>query len=108
MVPRCRVTLEIRRPNPRPENEHDTSYLVYVGKQSAFPGTTTVSRNQITDDQRQTVYVFEAKASSVGWTQPNDLEEGRSSLEPGVDVGSGVQPIALEYGHGESPGRTPC
>jgi len=76
-----------------PENENDTSYLVYVGKQSAFPGTTTVSRNQITDDQRQTVYVFEAKASSVGWTQPNDLEEGRSSLDPGVDVGS-------EHSHG--------
>jgi Protein of unknown function (DUF1559) len=71
----------------QPENENDTSYLVYVGKQSAFPGTTAVSRRQISDDQRQTLYVLEAKGTMIGWTQPSDLEELRASLEYGADVG---------------------
>lgn len=70
-----------------PENENDTSYLVYVGKQSAFPGSTTVSRKEILDDQRQTILVFEAHGTSVGWTQPGDLQEGQQGLEQGVDVG---------------------
>lgn len=71
----------------QPENANDTNYLVFVGKQTAFPGATTVSRRQITDDQRQTIYVLEAKGTGVGWTQPIDLEEGRSSLDFGTDVG---------------------
>ena len=69
------------------DHENDTSYLVYVGKQSAFPGTTTVSRKEILDDQRQTIYVIEAKGTSVVWTQPGDLQEGQQGLEQGVDVG---------------------
>ena len=40
------------------ENENDTNYLVYVGKQSAFPGATSIHHRQISDDQRQTIYVF--------------------------------------------------
>ena len=71
----------------QPSDANNTSYLVVVGKGTAFPGATTVSRKQITDDQRQTIYVVEAKATSVLWTEPTDLQEGQQNLEIGADVG---------------------
>jgi hypothetical protein len=70
-----------------PENENDTSYVVWVGKQSAFPGATTVARKEILDDQRQTILVFEAKGTNVLWTQPGDLQEGQQGLQIGTDIG---------------------
>lgn len=70
-----------------PESANDTSYLVVVGKGTAFPGKTTVSRKDINDDHRQTIYVLEANATKVVWTEPSDLIEGSQSVEIGTDVG---------------------
>lgn len=70
-----------------PESENETSYLVFVGKQTAFPGATPVSRAQVSDGTRQTIYVVEATATGIGWTEPRDLDDGQLTYQIGVDFG---------------------
>ncbi|MCE9526378.1 MAG: DUF1559 domain-containing protein [Planctomycetales bacterium] len=84
-----------------PENANETSYLVVVGKGTAFPGKTTVTRNDIGDNHRQTIYVLEANATKVVWTEPSDLSEGSQNLEVGTDVGGNHHGLNVLLSTGE-------
>jgi hypothetical protein len=70
-----------------PENANETSYLVIVGKGTAFPGATTVCRKDINDDHRQTIYVVEANATKILWTEPSDLSDVMQGWQIGTELG---------------------
>lgn len=70
-----------------PENANETSYLVIVGKGTAFPGATTVSRKDINDDHRQTIYVVEVNATKTIWTEPSDLQDTAQGWQIGSEWG---------------------
>lgn len=69
------------------EADDETSYLVIEGKQTAFPGSTPVSRSQITDGAQNTIFVVEAAGTGITWTEPRDLSESGLTYQVGVDVG---------------------
>lgn len=85
-----RIPAVFRCPADEPENpgsENETSYLVIVGKGTAFPGATTVSRKDINDDHRQTIYVVEASATRILWTEPSDLTDVMQGWQIGSELG---------------------
>jgi hypothetical protein len=53
--------------------DRDTSYVVVVGPQTAFPGERCVSFGDIRDGTTTTVLVVEIKNSGIHWMEPRDL-----------------------------------
>lgn len=51
-----------------------TSYVVLVGKKSAFPGDKTVKLADITDGREITILVAEAEGFDINWMEPRDWD----------------------------------
>jgi hypothetical protein len=68
-MPRCYAC-----PNDRdPERTRLTSYIVVVGRATAFPGSKPISEKDIRDDKSQTLLVAEVAGSDIHWMEPRDL-----------------------------------
>lgn len=77
----------------------ETSYVVVVGKGTAFPGTTGIKKQQIVDGPGKTVLVVESHASGIGWTEPKDLDAGQMLflINGGSGKGGGAQEITSRH-----------
>jgi uncharacterized protein DUF1559 len=75
----------------------ETSYVVVVGPQTAFPGDRCVSLSQIRDGPAYTLTVVEIKDSGVHWMEPRDLHV--TQMNPRINPPRG-QGISSHHGHG--------
>jgi hypothetical protein len=66
-------------PDALPNQE--TTYMVIVGPETMFPGSRSVSPDQIGDSLDQTIMVVETPQSGVHWLKPQDLEAARMAFE---------------------------
>jgi hypothetical protein len=94
-------------PLDRDRDRFMTSYVVVVGRSTAFPGATTVSLDEITDDRTLTALVVEGAGASVQWLEPRDLDFDVMSFEVNGTFGMGVRAqhapwVIMSDGHGES------
>lgn len=80
----------------------ETSYLVVIGKGTAFPGKTGVTKQQILDKPGLTILVVESHASGIGWTEPKDLDASQMLyiVNGGTGKGGGAQEISSRHPHG--------
>lgn len=79
----------------------ETSYLVVVGKGTAFPGVKGITKAEILDKPGQTVLVVESHSSAIGWTEPKDLTTGMLfHINGGTGKGGGAQEISSRHPHG--------
>ena len=63
-----------RCPRDSAANRGDTSYVVIVGQDTAFPGPNSTTLSQIAEVGRScTAMVFECAESGVNWLEPRDL-----------------------------------
>ncbi|MCO6456199.1 MAG: DUF1559 domain-containing protein [Pirellulaceae bacterium] len=62
-------------------NSDETSYLVVVGRRTAFPPDGTTRLNQITDGLSHTVLVVETSGEAVCWMEPKDLDARRLQFQ---------------------------
>jgi hypothetical protein len=65
----------------------ETSYLVFVGKGTMFPGAKANRRSAATDGLEQTILVVECRGTGIGWLEPKDLTGSMSMYQIGVDLG---------------------
>lgn len=65
-MPRC-----FRCPNSQPST--DTSYVVIVGKNTAFPGEKTTRKDDIKKAKGKTILVIEVSNSDIKWMEPRDV-----------------------------------
>ena len=52
----------------------ETNYVVVVGDGTAWPGTQTVSLDQVTDRKEETLLFVEVQGSGISWMEPRDLD----------------------------------
>jgi hypothetical protein len=50
-----------------------TNYVVIVGEETAFPGSRTVTLNDIHTDKASTVLIAEVVGANMSWLEPRDL-----------------------------------
>lgn len=83
------------------EEKCQSSYVMVMGKGTAFPGPNESARtDDVTDDTAKTIVVVESATLSPHWMEPRDLELDRMSLrlndrsQPGISTvhrgGAGV------------------
>jgi hypothetical protein len=68
----------------------DTSYMVVVGPQTAWPGARGTQRAEITDGLDQTLLVVEVRNSGVHWMEPRDLDFAHLPLAINPGSGRGI------------------
>jgi hypothetical protein len=51
-----------------------TNYLAVVGPKTAWPGSSTVLRSDVTDGTSKTILLIENRGQGVHWMEPRDLE----------------------------------
>jgi hypothetical protein len=61
-------------PSARGRPVDETNYVVVVGPGTAWPGATTVSLSQVTDNEDQTLLFVEIRDSGISWMEPRDLD----------------------------------
>ncbi len=61
-------------------SSYETSYMVVVGKKTAFPRDGGVSTSQISDRHDQTILVLEIKSNGATWMEPVDLDWGKMAF----------------------------
>ena len=70
----------------------ETSYMVIMGKNTAFPYARTVNRSQLTDGADNTILVAEIVTNGSSWMAPVDLDANNMTFEinsrDGVEIGS--------------------
>lgn len=87
----------------------DTSYMVVVGDETAFPPDgKAIGMSEIIDGSSQTILVTEVSHSGVNWMEPNDLEFDQMVFQPNTGLGEpesehpGLVMAAFADGHVES------
>ena len=86
------------------DENSETSYLVVIGKGTAFPGSKAVKKTQFTDSLGSTVLVVESHASGIGWSEPKDLDASQMLflINGGTGKGGGAQEITSRHMGGAS------
>jgi type II secretory pathway pseudopilin PulG len=64
----------------------ETSYVVVVGKNTIFPGATSVTMDKVTDGLANTLLVVESTESGISWMEPKDLDA--SKMNYGINSGT--------------------
>ncbi len=67
-------------PNEGSGSPTTTSYVVVVGDGTAFPGARTTSLRDMMDGRSTTAVIVEIRDSTIGWTEPRDLQLEDMSL----------------------------
>ncbi len=57
-----------------------TNYVVIVGEETAFPGSRTVTLNDIHTDGSSTVLIAEVVGANISWLEPRDLVSSEMSF----------------------------
>lgn len=65
-----------RCPSEKDRSSSTTSYVVLVGRRTAFPGATSTAPAGITDGARGTLLVVEVSGADINWLEPRDLPAG--------------------------------
>lgn len=55
----------------------ETSYVVVVGAGTMFPGRSTTTNKQVTDDPAHTLAVVESHQTGICWLEPKDMDVAR-------------------------------
>ncbi len=63
--------------DPDAKSKAETSYMVFVGPQTLFPGGTSMRTADIDDDLATTILVTETPVAGVVWMEPKDLNATR-------------------------------
>jgi hypothetical protein len=61
-------------------DSYETSYMVVVGKKTAFPRDGGVTTSQIGDAHDRTILVVEVRSNGVTWMEPTDLDYSKMSF----------------------------
>ena len=77
----------------------DTSYVVVVGPQTAFPGERCVSFGDIRDGTTKTVLVVEIKNSGIHWMEPRDLHVTQMNPRINPPRGQGISSLHKGCAH---------
>jgi hypothetical protein len=76
--------------HPRLAQQGKTTYLVPVGKDTAFPGTTAIRIRDLTDGTSNTIMLVDAAADrAVIWTKPDDLPIDLDNPSKGLSLSAG-------------------
>jgi prepilin-type processing-associated H-X9-DG protein len=75
----------------------DTTYVVVVGPQTAFPGDRCISLGDIRDGTSNTVLVVEVKNSGIHWVEPRDLHV--TQMNPCINPPRGQGISSLHKGY---------
>lgn len=75
----------------------DTSYVVVVGPQTAFPGDRSVSFGDIRDGTTNTVLVVEINNSGIHWMEPRDLHVTQMNPRINPPRGQGISSLHKGY-----------
>lgn len=77
--------------NPEAIAQNETSYMVIVGKRTAFPGPDQATRSEQFDDGlSQTILVVETVVQGVLWTDPTDLDADLIKYDINGRKGNGI------------------
>jgi prepilin-type processing-associated H-X9-DG protein len=71
-------------------SELETSYVVVVGPQTAFPGDKCVALSDVTDDKGNTILVVEVENSGIHWMAPRDLHVAQMARTINAAKGQGI------------------
>ena len=66
---------------------YETNYMVITGFETVFPGSTTVSKDQILDGPADTILVAEIENNGVSWMEPIDLDASKMSFAVNASAG---------------------
>jgi prepilin-type processing-associated H-X9-DG protein len=72
------------------KSDTETSYLVVVGPQTAFPGDICTALSDITDDKGNTILVVEVQNSGIHWMEPRDLHVTQMARRINAAKGQGI------------------
>jgi len=71
---------------------NETNYVVIVGRDTLFPGATSINMDQVPDGISSTILIVEVHGSQIGWTDPRDLDARQMrftvNVEDGQEIGS--------------------
>lgn len=68
----------------------ETSYVAVVGSRTAWPGSSSLDPNSVTDGVEETLWVVEVKNSGIHWMEPRDLDIRTMPLKINSNAGSGL------------------
>lgn len=63
--------------DPDAKDKGETSYMVFVGPTTLFPGAQTIRSADVADDPQTTILVAESPVAGVVWMEPKDLNAPR-------------------------------
>lgn len=66
--------------DPAAKEKGMTNYVVIVGEETAFPGSRTVTLNDIHTDKASTVLIAEVVGANISWLEPRDLSFSEMSF----------------------------
>jgi hypothetical protein len=95
----ARIPRYYRCPSDTGANDSWTSYVVVVGKETAFPPDRTTSVDDIRDGAATTIIVAETTVSGIDWMEPRDLDFASMSFRvndrdhPGVSSNDLMGPV---------------
>lgn len=79
-----------RRQGLDPDGTDHTSFVAILGPETAWPGTESRSKNDITDGAAKTIMIVETADAGIPWMKPDDFRFDRMSFR--VNDGSGRGP----------------
>ena len=86
--------------NPDAIVANETTYMVLVGKKTAFPGPDRVTRqSEIEDGLGSTILFVETQTSGVLWTQPEDLDADSMKFDINSQRSDGIGGSHSEGAH---------
>ena len=85
-LPYIRCPAEFGQRDPMTE----TSYVVVVGPQTAFPGDKCVALGDIADEHQNTLLVVEVAGSGIHWMEPRDLHVTQMARAINPAKGQGI------------------
>ena len=68
-----------------------TSYLAVVGPDTVFPGSESVSLDDITDDATNTLLIVEVANAGILWMEPRDLDVTQMAPTINATTGQGIR-----------------
>jgi hypothetical protein len=75
---------------PKQQTKTETSYVVVIGLQTAWPGEKSVKMSEIIDGTSNTILVTELAHSGIHWMEPRDLHVNQMPMAVNATQGQGI------------------